>query len=168
MRRLLFKFPPEIRIALFSKGCPKAPYTVLEIEVLLTFAEYISGTVDVGIGRPAVSETVQAAPDSFPAERSCIGGIRLVYGNVVQIQAAGLRSIRFFLFQIGYPVAFTQLFQGTAQIAQADKRKESSGETVIKGNLSVSFADPTNHELRATNYHFFGSTIYVVWSVKMT
>ena len=28
LRRLLFKFPPEIRIALFSKGCPKAPYTV--------------------------------------------------------------------------------------------------------------------------------------------
>ena len=46
--------------------------------------------------------------------------IRLVYGNVVQIQAAGLRGIRFFLFQIGYPVAFTQVFQGTAQIAQAD------------------------------------------------
>ncbi|EPP15739.1 hypothetical protein G153_08678, partial [Megasphaera sp. BL7] len=48
------------------------------------------------------------------------GGIRLVYGNVVQIQAAGLRGIRFFLFQIGYPIAFTQLFQGTTQIAQAD------------------------------------------------
>ena len=82
--------------------------------------EYVGGAVDVGIDRPAVGETIQAAPDSFPAERSCIGGIRLVYGNVVQIQAAGLRSIGFFLFQIGYPVTFTQVFQGTTQIAQAN------------------------------------------------
>ena len=109
------------KTGLNSQRAVQKPLTQsLEIEVLLTFAEYVGGAVDVGISHPAVGETVQAAPDSFPAERSCIGGIRLVYGNVIQIQAAGLRGIRFFLFQIGYPVAFTQVFQGIAQIAQID------------------------------------------------
>ena len=50
---------------------------------------------------------------------SCIGASGW-YTGMLSNQAAGLRGIGFFLFQIGYPIAFTQLFQGTTQIAQAN------------------------------------------------
>lgn len=68
----------------YSQRAVQKPSTqFFVIEVLLTFSEYVSCTVYVGIRNPAISKLVQATMDTFPAESSRIRLFKMVDRNIV-------------------------------------------------------------------------------------
>lgn len=61
--------------------------------------------------------------DAFATEYSGVRIFGIVDRNIVQIKAARLGSIRFFLLNVFHSVAFAQILQGFTQAAEADLRK---------------------------------------------
>ena len=105
----------------YSQGAAQKPFTqFLEVEVLLTFSEYVGCTVYVGVSNPAISKLVQSTMDTFSAEGSSIRLSRIVDRNIVQVQAACLGGVRFFLPDVPHAVTPVKPFQCFTQAAEAD------------------------------------------------
>ena len=105
----------------YSQGAAQKPFTqFLEVEVLLTFSEYVGCTVYVGVSNPAISKLVQSTMDTFSAEGSSIRLSRIVDRNIVQVQAACLGGVRFFLLDVPHAVTLAKPSQCFTQAAEAD------------------------------------------------
>lgn len=108
----------------YSQRAVQKPLTQsLEIEVLLTFTEYVVCSIHICVSHPSIGELVQATVDTLPTERASIRLFRIIDRNIVPIQATCLRSVRFFLFDISHTVTLAKSFQCFTQITKTDLRK---------------------------------------------